>query len=60
MTPRDHRYRFSLYALSSPLGLPAAATYGQVIAAMSGKILGAAEVLRTCIHANGSMTEGCQ
>lgn len=57
---QDHNYRFSLYALdTATLGLVPGATYAQVIAAMSGHILGAAEVLRTCVHANGSMTEAC-
>jgi Raf kinase inhibitor-like YbhB/YbcL family protein len=40
-----HRYFFKLYALDGPLGLEPGATKDQVEAAMSGHILGAAELI---------------
>ena len=40
-----HRYRFTVYALSvETLGLPAGASYDQVISAMQGRILARAEL----------------
>ncbi len=40
-----HRYFFKLYALSAPLALPAGATKAQVEQAMSGHLLGKAELV---------------
>lgn len=40
-----HRYYFRLYALDCQLTLPSAATKGEVVQAMSGHILGQAELM---------------
>ena len=40
-----HRYFFKLYALDSPLGLPAGATKAEAEKAMKGHILGQAELM---------------
>ena len=43
--PREHRYVFTLYALSSPLALPAGATKNEVLEALAPILLAKAELI---------------